>query len=706
MFEDEPNQQRNNNRKTPEPQFNWKGLILLVASGLIIAWAFILNSDSRGLMQSGKEKNYPEFQQLALDGKIICTKEKPLRLISVPGTGKEYLSGYYYKDSTTGDKTQTEASFDTTVNVEFQKDQLAKLIADVNAQNAKKRLEAKEAGQPEPNVMDLVITPVTETSQMGTFLFTLLPLIVLVGLFLLIRQQMKMAGRGALSFGKSRAKLLNQDRNRITFKDVAGCDEAKEEVWELVEFLKDPKKFQRLGGKIPKGVLMVGSPGTGKTLLAKAIAGEADVPFFSISGSDFVEMFVGVGASRVRDMFEQGKKNAPCLIFIDEIDAVGRHRGHGLGGGHDEREQTLNAMLVEMDGFDTQEGVIIIAATNRPDVLDPALLRPGRFDRQVMVSLPDVKGREEILRVHAKKVKLSEDADLNKIARGTPGFSGAELANLINEAALLAARRNLKSIGTPELEEARDKVRWGRERRSLALTDKEKENTAYHEAGHAILIELLEHTDPLHKVTIIPRGPSLGSTMWLPEQDKFNHRKNELLDNLVVAMGGRVAEEIQFGNVTNGAMGDIRQATGIARSMVCAWGMSEKLGMVEYGEQEGQVFLARDLARNRNYSEATAQIIDEEVKRFIDEAYDKAKDIIVTHKDKLDAIAHALLEFETLDGTHIKEIMEHGRIINPPQSPKPPTPPPVPKATPERTPAKPEDETEGGLPGGVVGVPA
>jgi cell division protease FtsH len=706
MFEDEPNQQRNNNRKTPEPQFNWKGLILLVASGLIIAWAFILNSDKGGMMQGGITKHYPEFQQLALDGKIICTKDKPLYLVSDPSTGNEFLRGYYYKDAVAPEKAQTEAKFETTVNVEFQKDALAKLIADVNAANAEKRKAAKDAGQPEPAAMDLVVTPYHETSHMGTFLFTLLPLLVLVGLFLLIRQQMKMAGRGALSFGKSRAKLLNQDRNRITFKDVAGCDEAKEEVWELVEFLKDPKKFQRLGGKIPKGVLMVGSPGTGKTLLAKAIAGEADVPFFSISGSDFVEMFVGVGASRVRDMFEQGKKNAPCLIFIDEIDAVGRHRGHGLGGGHDEREQTLNAMLVEMDGFDTQEGVIIIAATNRPDVLDPALLRPGRFDRQVMVSLPDVKGREEILRVHAKKVKLSEDADLSKISRGTPGFSGAELANVINEAALLAARRNLKAIGTPELEEARDKVRWGRERRSLALTDKEKENTAYHEAGHAILIELLEHTDPLHKVTIIPRGPSLGSTMWLPEQDKFNHRKNELLDNLVVAMGGRVAEEIQFGNVTNGAMGDIRSATGIARSMVCAWGMSEKLGMVEYGEQEGQVFLARDLARNRNYSEATAQIIDEEVKRLIDEAYDKATRIIVTHKDKLDAIALALLEYETLDGSHIKEIMEHGRILHPPQSPKPPTPPPVPKATPERTPAKPEDESEGGLPGGVVGVPA
>jgi cell division protease FtsH len=440
--------------------------------------------------------------------------------------------------------------------------------------------------------------------------------------------------------------------------------------------------------------------------LARAVAGEAGVPIYSVSGSEFIQMFVGVGASRVRDLFRNAKDNSPAIIFIDEIDAVGRQRGAGLGGGHDEREQTLNAMLVEMDGFDTQEGVIIIAATNRPDVLDPALLRPGRFDRQVTVSLPDVKGREEILRVHSKKVKLSEDADLSKVARGTPGFSGAELANIINEAALLAARRNLKSIGTPELEEARDKVRWGRERRSLALSDKEKQNTAYHEAGHAILIELLENTDPLHKVTIIPRGPSLGSTMWLPEQDKFNHRKNELLDDLVVAMGGRVAEEIQFNDVTNGAMGDIRQATAIARSMVCAWGMSERMGMVEYGEPEGQVFLARDISRARNYSEATAQQIDEEVKRLIDGAYDKARQLILKYKDKLDAIAHALLEYETLDGAHIKEIMEHGRILNPPQSPKPPPTPPVQKATPERAPTAPEDEPEGGLPGGVVGVPA
>ena len=411
---------------------------------------------------------------------------------------------------------------------------------------------------------------------------------------------------------------------------------------------------------------MVGPPGTGKTLLARAIAGEADVPFFSISGSDFVEMFVGVGASRVRDMFEQGKKSAPCIIFIDEIDAVGRHRGHGLGGGHDEREQTLNALLVEMDGFDTQEGVIIIAATNRPDVLDPALLRPGRFDRQITVNLPDVKGREEILRVHAKRVKLAEGVDLGVVARGTPGYSGAELANVINEAALLAARRGLKAITMAEMEEARDKVRWGKERRSLAISEKEKENTAYHEAGHALLCEVLEYTDPLHKVTIIPRGPSLGSTMYLPVEDKYTNRKNELLDRLVVIMGGRVAEEIVFGDVTNGATGDIRMATGIARKMVCEWGMSERLGMVEYGEHEDYVFLGRDISRSRAYSEATAQEIDREVKRLCDDSYQRAMKVLTQRKETLVAIAKALLEYETLDGSQIREILNNGRLVNPP----------------------------------------
>jgi cell division protease FtsH len=683
MLDEDPNAQRNN-RRAPEPQFNWKGVVLLGASALIIAWAFFLN---QGGGISDPPIDYVKFKELVTDGKVLSSSKNPLYLVENPSKREQYIQGSYNNGSKADGKPDIR-DFTTPVNIAYQKEEIAELL--------------KDKKDPEGNA--LILTAKYFSDPTGMIFMTLLPILILVGLFLLIRQQMKMAGRGAMSFGKSRAKMLNQDRNKITFKDVAGCDEAKEEVWELVEFLKDPKKFQRLGGKIPKGILMVGSPGTGKTLLAKAIAGEADVPFFSISGSDFVEMFVGVGASRVRDMFEQGKKNAPCLIFIDEIDAVGRHRGHGMGGGHDEREQTLNAMLVEMDGFDTQEGVIIIAATNRPDVLDPALLRPGRFDRQVTVSLPDVKGREEILRVHAKRVKMSESADLSKIARGTPGFSGAELANIINEAALLAARRSLKAIGTPELEEARDKVRWGRERRSLALSEKEKENTAYHEAGHAILIEILEHTDPLHKVTIIPRGPSLGSTMWLPEEDKFTHRKSELLDDLVVAMGGRVAEEIQFGDVTNGAMGDIRQATNIARSMVCAWGMSDKLGMVEYGEGESAVFLARDLGRSRNYSGATAQKIDEEVKLFIDDAYNKARTLLLQHKDKLDAIAHALLEYETLDGSHIREIMETGRIQNPPQSPKPPTPPPVQNVPAERPINSQEDDD--GLPGGVIGVPA
>ncbi len=536
-----------------------------------------------------------------------------------------------------------------------------------------------------------------------------LPLLLIMGvLFFLFRQQMKSAGRGAMSFGKSKARLLTMDRNKVTFKDVAGIQEAKEELFEIVDFLRDPRKFQKLGGSIPKGVLMVGSPGTGKTLLARAIAGEADVPFFSISGSDFVEMFVGVGASRVRDMFEQGRKHAPCLIFIDEIDAVGRHRGHGMGGGHDEREQTLNQLLVEMDGFDTQEGVIIIAATNRPDVLDPALLRPGRFDRQVTISLPDVNGREEILRVHVKKIKLAAGVDLSKIARGTPGFSGAELANLINEAALLAARRGLTAVTLDEMEEARDKVRWGRERRSLAMSDKEKIGTAWHEAGHAYLNMVLPDTNPLHKVTIIPRGPYLGATMYLPDGDKYSTQKKEALSNLIVTMGGRIAEGFHSDDVSNGASGDIRQATSLARHMVCEWGMSDKLGMVEYGEGDGPVFLGRgDMGgRRTNYSESTAQIIDEEIKHFIDNAFETAERILNEGRDKVELIAKALLEFETLDAVHLKDIIDFGEMRNPPSAPKPPPVPdelkkkPVSKATEEDRP-----EGPGPIPG-AVGAPA
>jgi cell division protease FtsH len=473
-----------------------------------------------------------------------------------------------------------------------------------------------------------------------------------------------------LSFGKSRARMLNKDRNKITFKDVAGVEEAKEEVSELVEFLKAPKKFQKLGGRIPKGVLMVGAPGTGKTLLAKAIAGEADASFFSISGSDFVEMFVGVGASRVRDMFEQARKNVPCLIFIDEIDAVGRSRGHGWGGGNDEREQTLNALLVEMDGFDTQDGIIIIAATNRPDVLDPALLRPGRFDRQIMVSLPDVRGREAILKVHARNVKLDPAANLAVIARGTPGYSGADLANLLNEAALLAARMNKKAIGTVELEEARVKVRMGRERRSMAMTDADKKCTAWHEAGHALVNVLLEHTHPLHKVTIIPRGQTLGSTMSLPEVDVLAHRRKEMLDLIAVMMAGRIAEELTSGDISSGAAGDIQQATSVAHAMVCQWGMSDRLGMVQYGNDNDHVYMGRDMVQRQDYSEFTAQEIDTEVKRIINEAYDRAKNLIDTHRDKLEIIANALLEYESLDGEQVSQIVCNGTFTPPDPAPK------------------------------------
>jgi len=501
------------------------------------------------------------------------------------------------------------------------------------------------------------------------------PFIILALLFwFFFIRQIKAAGRGALSFGKSKARMLAKERNKTTFKDVAGVEEAMEEVSELVEFLKDPKKFQRLGGRIPKGVLMIGPPGTGKTLLAKAIAGEADAAFFSISGSDFVEMFVGVGASRVRDMFEQARKSTPCLIFIDEIDAVGRSRGHGLGGGNDEREQTLNALLVEMDGFDTQEGIIIIAATNRPDVLDPALLRPGRFDRQVTVNLPDVRGREAILKVHAKNVKLAPNVDLSVIARGTPGYSGAELANLLNEAALLAARTGKKAVEQKELEEARDKVRWGRERRSLAMTDEEKKYTAWHEAGHALVNVVLKHTHPLHKVTIIPRGQALGATMYLPKDDVLSRRRKEMLDTIAVTMAGRIAEQIVSDDISTGAAGDIQQATAMAKAMVMHYGMSDKLGMVLYGEANEYVFLGRDMMRSKEYSEVTAEQIDGEIKRIIDEGYNTAKTIIDTYRDKLEIIANALLEFETLDGAQVDEIVRTGSFTPPPKPPVNPGP--------------------------------
>lgn len=492
------------------------------------------------------------------------------------------------------------------------------------------------------------------------------PFIIFIGLlYFLFARQMKMAGRGAMSFGKSRAKMLTRDSNSITFKEVAGCEEAKEEVREIIEFLKDPKKFQKLGGRIPKGVMLAGPPGTGKTLLAKAIAGEAEVPFFSISGSDFVEMFVGVGASRVRDMFEQGKKHAPCIVFIDEIDAVGRSRFSGIGGGHDEREQTLNALLVEMDGFNTQEGVIIVAATNRPDVLDQALLRPGRFDRQIVVDLPNLEGRLDILKIHARKVKLSKSADLSKVARGTPGFSGADLANLINEAALLAARRDASGIESEDMEEARDKVRWGSERRSHALDTEERRLTAYHEAGHAVVLHCMKETEPLHKVTIIPRGAALGSTMQLPVKDRYTQGKQRLLDMICGFMGGRAAEELIFNDVTTGASNDIKQATGIARGMVCEWGMSEKLGPQAFGKNEEHLFLGREISRSQDFSEETASTIDAEISRIITEQHERACALLNEYRKELDLIGEGLLERETLDVQDIIEIFEHGRILEP-----------------------------------------
>jgi cell division protease FtsH len=505
-----------------------------------------------------------------------------------------------------------------------------------------------------------------------SILINAIPFVLLLGFWIFMMRQMQSGGNKALSFGKSRARLHSSQQKKVTFKDVAGVEEAKEELTEIIEFLREPQKFQKLGGRIPKGVLLVGPPGTGKTLLARAIAGEANVPFFSISGSDFVEMFVGVGASRVRDLFEQGKKNAPCIIFIDEIDAVGRHRGAGLGGGHDEREQTLNQLLVEMDGFESNEGVILVAATNRPDVLDPALLRPGRFDRRVVVDRPDVRGRESILKVHTKKTPLADDVDLSVIARGTPGFAGADLANLVNEAALVAARQNRKVVTMFDFELAKDKVLMGVERKSLIITDKEKRMTAYHEAGHALVAALLPNSDPLHKVTIIPRGMALGITMQLPENDKLSHSKDYLESRLAILMAGRIAEEKFTHQVTTGAGNDIERATDLARKMVCEWGMSD-LGPMSFGKKEEQIFLGREIAQHRDYSEETAIRIDEQVRKFIDEAYNRARQVIEERADGLVRIAEALLEREVLDGAEVFLLIDGKEL--PAVAAKPPTPP-------------------------------
>jgi cell division protease FtsH len=548
------------------------------------------------------------------------------------------------------------------------------MISGRNADGA----EFQTFGPPDPKLVDdlvehkveITAEPPAERSVLVELILGVAPILLLIGVWVYFMRQMQGggAGRGAMSFGKSRAKLQGEDQVKVTFADVAGIEEAKEEVSELVEFLRNPGKFQKLGGHIPRGVLMLGSPGTGKTLLARAIAGEAKVPFFAISGSDFVEMFVGVGASRVRDMFDQAKKHAPCIIFIDEIDAVGRHRGAGLGGGHDEREQTLNQLLVEMDGFEGGEGVIVIAATNRPDVLDPALLRPGRFDRQVVVPLPDIRGREAILKVHMRKVPLDDEVNPRIIARGTPGFSGADLANLVNEAALFAARDNAKLVTQDHLDRAKDKIMMGTERRSMVMSEKEKQLTAYHEAGHAIVGRLVPEHDPVYKVTIIPRGRALGVTMFLPEQDKYSISRLQLNSQLASLFGGRVAEELVFGveNVTTGAANDIERATSLARSMVTKWGLTEKLGPMTYSEDEDEVFLGRSVTQHKHMSDDTARLIDEEVRRIVDNSHDRARDLLTDHRNELEMMAAALMKYETIDGSQIDQIME-GHEPDPPE---------------------------------------
>jgi cell division protease FtsH len=570
---------------------------------------------------------------------------------------------------------------------EVRSQQIAKVVIEGNVLRGE-RTDGKRFTTYAPNdpwlVSDLLKNGVSveaKPEEQPSFLMSLFvswfPMLLLIGVWVFFMRQMQGGGRGgAFSFGKSRARLLDENSNPVTFADVAGCDEAKEDVAELVDFLKDPSKFQKLGGRIPRGVLMVGQPGTGKTLLARAIAGEAKVPFFSISGSDFVEMFVGVGAARVRDMFEQAKKNAPCIIFIDEIDAVGRQRGAGLGGGNDEREQTLNQLLVEMDGFEGTSGVIVIAATNRPDVLDPALLRPGRFDRQVVVGLPDIRGREQILLVHMRKVPIAPDVRADILARGTPGFSGADLANLVNEAALFAARGNKRLVDMEDFEHAKDKIIMGAERRSIVMPEEERKNTAYHESGHAVVARMLDRTDPVHKVTIIPRGRALGVTMQLPTEDRYSMDREQILQNIAVLFGGRIAEEIFMGHMTTGASNDFERATEMARRMVTQWGMSEALGTMVYGENEGEVFLGRSVTTHKNVSEATMQKVDAEIRRIIDEQYALAKKILLENRDKVEAMTAALLEWETIDAEQIDDIMA-GRPPRPPKpSMTPPSPPP------------------------------
>jgi cell division protease FtsH len=613
-------------------------LVLVVIGALI--WQF-----SAGLQKTEKQVAFTKFMELVKDGQIK----------SVTISGNEITA------KTTSTDTSADSGYRT----------FAPPYPDLVKELRDKNVE---------------IDATRESNTSWTMiLLTYAPIVLMVGFWIFIMRQMQSGGNKALSFGKSRAKLSSSTQKKVTFKDVAGADEAKEELQEIIEFLREPQKFQKLGGRIPKGVLLMGSPGTGKTLLARAVAGEANVPFFSISGSDFVEMFVGVGASRVRDLFEQGKKNAPCIIFIDEIDAVGRHRGAGLGGGHDEREQTLNQLLVEMDGFESNEGVILIAATNRPDVLDPALLRPGRFDRRIVVNRPDVKGREGILVVHTKKIPLSEDVDIRVLARGTSGFCGADLANLVNEAALSAARYNQKVVRMSDFEYAKDKVMMGSERRSMVITEEEKQITAIHEAGHALLAVVLPHADPIHKVTIIPRGMALGVTMQLPVDDKHNYSREYLNDQIAILLGGRIAEELTNGNLTTGAGNDLERATELSRRMVCEWGMSDALGPLTFGKREEQIFLGREISKTQDYSEETAVRIDQETKRFVMDNYARAQRVLSEQKPVLQKIADELLAREVLDADQVVRLTKGLPLEERPSKPVvTPADEPAPRATPER----------------------
>ena len=596
-----------------------KNIFLMVAVfvAVILLWNF-LDSVQKG---SPDEKTYTEFTRLMEQGRI--------REATITQSGQ--VTGRYVPD---GDDSHRE------FKAVIPKDGMENIATHLS-----------------DNGVSVEIRNDEQNNWFYVLLSSGLPILLFIGFWIFIMRQMQAGGNRALSFGKSRAKLSTNQQKKVTFKDVAGVEEAKEELQEIVEFLREPQKFQKLGGRIPKGVLLMGPPGTGKTLLARAIAGEASVPFFNISGSDFVEMFVGVGASRVRDLFEQGKKNAPCIIFIDEIDAVGRHRGAGLGGGHDEREQTLNQLLVEMDGFESNEGVILIAATNRPDVLDPALLRPGRFDREIVVSLPDIKGREGILKVHTRRIPMADDVDIAVLARGTPGMSGAQLANLVNEAALNAARFDRRAVTMDDFEEAKDKVLMGKERRSMVMSEKEKRNTAYHEAGHALVAFFLPDADPLHKVTIIPRGRSLGVTMQLPEEDKYNYTKEYMLANITILLAGRAAEDIFLGSTTTGASNDMERITSLSRKMVCEWGMSD-LGPLTFGKNEEQIFLAREISRHKDYSEKTAIKIDDEIRSIVSMSNLKSREILKGHREALVRLAEALLEYETLDGSEIKAVIQ------------------------------------------------